>query len=211
MLKNCSRLIFLLVAVSISTSSTASPNFNTTAFGTCTTALAVCAQSLLDYNQNTTDFSSCAAPFGACLKDFVFTVAPPYPEACQLAQSAWENLYISIGAFVGILLLNQVVIPALLKFISWAITSCMKVDRDEHPYLHRIGQCLGIFTDADRDGKVMASELIYPQAIVAFTSLALPFYYWFLANDQEARCRYALDLYKYTNPELFIDDDDLWD
>lgn len=201
-------LIFTMLGLLFSTGVAAAPNFESPEVKNCTSTLINCATALFNMNRNTTDYSSCAAPFATCVSEYLFSDPPPTPEACYLAESAWENLYISIGAFLGIVMINNFIVPAVTKAFAYGITKCMEADVGSHPIINRIGRVMGIFTDADRDGRVMATELTNPQAIVMFTGLALPFYYWFIANDAEQKCNYAWALYKYANPE--VDDDDMF-
>ena len=184
----------------------AGPSFNTTAVQNCTSALINCATSILNITQDATDFSNCTTPFSACLSNFAFNDPPPTPEACYLSEAAWENFYISIGAFAGIMIINNFVIPAFLKGTAYSITRLINIDRESHPVLNRIGRFLGIFSDADGNGTVTPGELITPQSLITFTSLCLPFFYWYVANDAQAQCDYAWADYKYTYPQ--IDDDD---
>lgn len=186
----------------------AQQNYNQTGILTCVQSLANCTLSIVGMNPNATDYSPCISPFTSCLSTDVFNDLPPTPLECYLADAAWENLYISIGAFSGILLVNNFILPAALKGGANLITKMMNLNEEEHPYLRRVGRFLGYFTDGNRDGVVTANELLNPQALVTFASLALPFYYWYIANDKQAECDFAWAMYKFINP--LADDDDLF-
>jgi len=202
---NTIKLIFI-GTILFSGSMSAGPSFNTTAVQNCTSLLINCATSILNITQDATDFSNCTTPFSTCLAEFAFNNPPPTPEACYLSESAWENFYISIGAFTGIMIVNNLVIPAVLKGAAHGITKLIHLDPKSHPILNRIGRFVGAFSDADGNGTVTASELLTPQSLITFTSLCLPFFYWYVANDAQARCDYAWADYKYTYPQ--VDDDD---
>ncbi len=201
------KLIFI-GAILFSGFVSAGPSFNTTAVQNCTTTLVNCAIAALNINQNQTNFSNCTTPFSTCLSNFAFNDPPPTPVECYLSESAWENFYISIGAFTGIMIVNNLVIPAVLKGAAHGITKLINLDPERHPILNRIGKFVGVFSDGDGNGTVTASELLTPQALITFASLSLPFFYWYLANDAQAKCDYAWAFYKYTYPQ--VDDDEMF-
>lgn len=192
----------------LSVSLSAAPSFNNTGVQGCVTSVVNCTVNILNFNRNETDFTSCTTPFSTCLGEFGFNDPLPTPEACYLAGAAWENCYISIGAFLGVLFVNNFLLPALLKGTAYAITSMMNMDQNEHPYLSRIGNVLGIFTDGDRNGNVNASEIYNPQSLITVACISLPFFYWYIANDAQAKCDYAWALYKQVFPQ--VDDDDMF-
>lgn len=205
MLKQSAVLNWLVIGLLASTSAHA---FNSTAFNNCSTALINCAVGLLAINPNSTNFQNCTTPFSRCLDNLVFDSLPPQPIECFSADAAWENFYISIGSFLGIVIVNTIVVPMLLKGASWTISECMNLDAQRHPILRRIGRFIGIFTDDNRDGRVTANEIINPQGLIAVAGLSIPFYYWFIANDKQALCDYARATFRYIHPEFFIDEDD---
>lgn len=116
------------------------------------------------------------------------------PLECFLAESAWTNLYISLGFAGGIFIFSNILWPAILKGTAKGITKLANADEVEYPYLSQVGKFLLLFTDENGDGTVTATELITPQTIFTFASALLPIYPLIDANNAQARCNYELSL-----------------
>lgn len=154
-----------------------------------------CANMFLNCTMNATGLnSSCFNPLESCISQHGYMNIIK-PLECFLAESAWSNLYISIGFSGGIFLFSNILWPALLKGAAKCITKLAKVDEAEHPCLSQVGNFFLFFTDADGDRTVTATELITPQTIFTFASALLPIYPLIDANNAQARCCYELSLY----------------
>lgn len=85
----------------------------------------------------------------------------------------------------------------------------MTVDRENHPYIRKVGDVFAVIFDENRNGEVIASEIINPQAFITFAGLSIPVYYVFVAMDWQAKCDFARATIKCAIPGF--DDDDFCD
>jgi hypothetical protein len=178
---------------------------NSTLLETCKSTFYACAQNLALVNVTDYFETNCTEPFNDCMSELL-SVNAPWPQECYQATAAWENCYISLGCFAGILVFNNILAPALFKGAAWGITKCMKVDPERHSILRRIGKVFGVFFDENRNGEVTATEIISPQSFVTFVGLSIPVYYVFIATDMQAKCDFARAVVKCAIPGF--DDDD---
>ena len=178
---------------------------NSTLLENCKSTFYACAQNLSLLNVTDYFENNCTEPFDDCMRELL-SVNAPWPAECYQATAAWENCYISLASFAGILFFNNILAPAAFKGAAWAITKCIQTDPERHSILHRLGKVLGIFFDENRNGEVTATEIINPQNFVTFVGLSIPVYYVFIATDMQAKCDFARAVVKCAVPGF--DDDD---
>ncbi|MCA9507831.1 MAG: hypothetical protein KC505_05350 [Myxococcales bacterium] len=181
--------------------------FDQAFFQVCKSTFYSCVESITQ-NDTTFGYANCTQPFDQCLEKLL-DIKIPWPLECFQAEASWTNFYISIGAFFSILAFNNIVVPAALKAVAWAVTKCMKADIETHPKINSFGNFLGIFFDENRNGEVTASEINTPQSFVTFAGLSFPVYYLFQALSQQAGCDFARAVIKCATPGF--DDDDFCD
>lgn len=199
MLKFCLRTVLLTLLIA-----NCGFTLNATLLSVCKSTFYGCVQAL-NSTLSAIDYNNCTVPFDSCI-DTLLEVHPVWPQECFQAEAAWDNCWISAGGFLGILAFNNVVLPAGFKSAAWFITKCMNVERENHPYVRKIGDVLGVFFDENRNGEVTATELINPQAFITFAGLSIPIYYVFIAMDWQAKCDFARAAIKCAFPGF--DDDD---
>lgn len=175
---------------------------NSTLLKTCQSVLYSCFNETF-FDGNT--YNNCTGNFEECFKE-VFNTNPIWPEECFLAQAEWNNFYISIGAFFGILAFNNIAFPIASKTSAWVITKCIQSDPARRPLMFRLGRLCSVFFDTDQNNVVTATELINPQAFITFAGLSIPIYYVFNAITQQAECDFAKATLTCLNP--FLDDND---
>ena len=175
---------------------------NSTLLETCKSTLYSCFNTTF-FNETTV--SNCTSSFNDCFKE-VFNTSPIWPQECFLAQAEWNNFYISIGAFFGILAFNNIVFPVASKTAAWVVTKLIQSDPERRPLMFRAGRLCSVFFDTDQNNVVTATELVNPQAFITFAGLSIPVYYIFNALDQQAKCDFAKAVITCVNP--FLDDDD---
>lgn len=135
------------------------------------------------------NFSNCTSPFETCMGTNAY-LQPQKSQDCFLAESAWLNLKISTGFALSVFFFSNLFFPAMLKAGAKTITDM----GSQEGYVGMLGKVLLYFTDSDGDGKTTAAEIVTPQTIFSFSSVAVPVYQWFSANDQQAKCDYQKSL-----------------
>jgi hypothetical protein len=186
------KILFIALALNLTTSLflySSNATLNNTGIEMCTNIFFNCTAMNNTYN----NYLSCQIPFESCLSQNAYLV-PSKPLDCFLAESGWTDLYDALGFSAGIFLFANIFWPAFLKGAAKTITKMSKSDPAVHPYMSSVGKFFMYFTDIDNDGVVTAAELISPQTIFTFASALLPITPWINANDQQARCNYAMTL-----------------
>jgi hypothetical protein len=186
------KIIFIALVFNFATSLfvySSNASLNNTGIQMCTNIFFNCTA----MNNTYTNFLNCTPTFESCLSQNAYLV-PNKPLDCFLAESGWGDFYLALGFSGGIFLFSNIFWPALLKGFAKTITKMGKSDPAVHPYMSSVGKFFLFFTDSDEDGIVTAQELISPQTIFTFAAALLPITPWISANDQQARCNYALTL-----------------